>query len=67
VATASFSQTSFYASGARPIRILWRHIYEEARKEYLPFKAVPPWAVQPAGVYEKEALAEILHRQQEND
>lgn len=44
-----------------------RRIYEEAKKEYLPFKQFLPSAAQPAGVYDRQLLDEIIAKQQEND
>ena len=44
-----------------------RRIYEEAKKEYLPFKQVLPTAAQPAGIYEGQVLEDILARQAAND
>lgn len=44
-----------------------RRVYEEAKKEYLPFKQFLPTAAQPAGIYDRQLLDEIIAKQKEND
>jgi uncharacterized Ntn-hydrolase superfamily protein len=44
-----------------------RRIYEEAKKEYLVFQQFLATAANPAGVYDRDKLNEILAMQAEND
>jgi uncharacterized Ntn-hydrolase superfamily protein len=44
-----------------------RRIYEEAKKEYLPFRDFLPSAAKPAGIYNRELIDEIIAKQAEND
>ena len=44
-----------------------RRIFEEAKKEYIPFKQFLPTAANPAGIYDENVIADIMARQAEND
>jgi uncharacterized Ntn-hydrolase superfamily protein len=44
-----------------------RRIFEEARREYLPFKQFLPTADNPCGVYDRKLIDETIARQAEND
>ena len=44
-----------------------RRLFEEAKKEYLPFKQFLPSASNPAGVYERKLIDEIIAKQAIND
>jgi uncharacterized Ntn-hydrolase superfamily protein len=44
-----------------------RRIFEEAKKEYLPFKQFLPTQANPAGVYDRKLIDEIIARQAAND
>ena len=44
-----------------------RRVYEEAKKEYLPFKQFLPTAANPAGIYDMNIIEEIIAQQAEND
>ncbi len=44
-----------------------RRIYEEAKKEYLPFKQFLPTRAQPAGIYDQAIISDVIARQAEND
>lgn len=44
-----------------------RRVFEEAKKEYMPFKQfLPTWA-NPAGVYDRKLIDEIIAKQKAND
>ena len=44
-----------------------RRLFEEAKKEYLPFKQFLPTAAKPAGVYDRKLIDEIIAQQAAND
>ena len=44
-----------------------RRIYEEAKKEFIPFQQFLPTAAQPAGVYDRAIIDRIIAQQAEND
>jgi uncharacterized Ntn-hydrolase superfamily protein len=44
-----------------------RRIFEEAKREYLPFKQFLPTAANPAGVYDRKLIDEIIAKQAQND
>lgn len=44
-----------------------RRIYEESKKEYLPFKQFLPTAAKPAGIYDAKIIEDIIAQQAEND
>jgi uncharacterized Ntn-hydrolase superfamily protein len=44
-----------------------RRIFEEAKKEYLPFKQFLPTAANPAGIYDRKVIDEIIAQQAAND
>lgn len=44
-----------------------RRLYEEAKKEFIPFQQFLPTAAQPAGVYDRAIIDRIIAQQAEND
>jgi uncharacterized Ntn-hydrolase superfamily protein len=44
-----------------------RRIFEESKREYLPFKQFLPTAANPAGVYDRKLIDEIIAQQAQND
>jgi len=44
-----------------------RRLYEESKKEYLPFKQFLPTAAKPAGIYDAKIIEDIIAQQAEND
>lgn len=44
-----------------------RRIYEESKKEYLPFKQLLPTAAKPAGIYDTKIIEDIIAQQAKND
>jgi uncharacterized Ntn-hydrolase superfamily protein len=44
-----------------------RRIFEEAKREYLPFKQFLPTKAKPAGIYDRKLIEEVIARQAEND
>lgn len=44
-----------------------RRVFEEAKKEYLPFKQFLPTKAQPAGIYDRTIIDEIIAQQAAND
>lgn len=44
-----------------------RRLFEEAKREYLPFKQFLPTAANPAGIYDRKLIDEIIAQQAEND
>jgi uncharacterized Ntn-hydrolase superfamily protein len=44
-----------------------RRIFEEAKKEYLPFKQFLPSQANPAGIYDRKLIDEIIANQAAND
>ena len=44
-----------------------RRLFEEAKKEYLLFKQFLPTKAQPAGIYDRKLIDEIIAQQAAND
>jgi uncharacterized Ntn-hydrolase superfamily protein len=44
-----------------------RRIFEEAKQEYLPFKQFLPTKANPAGIYDRKLIDEIIAKQAQND
>ena len=44
-----------------------RRLYEESKKEYLPFKQFLPSAAKPAGIYDTQIIEDIIAQQAVND
>jgi uncharacterized Ntn-hydrolase superfamily protein len=44
-----------------------RRLFEESKKEYMPFKQFLPTAAKPAGVYDRQLIEEIIAQQATND
>ncbi|MFN8493529.1 MAG: DUF1028 domain-containing protein [Caldilineaceae bacterium] len=44
-----------------------RRIFEEAKREYLPFKQFLPTKAKPAGIYDRKLIDEVIAKQAEND
>ncbi|BAL99161.1 MULTISPECIES: DUF1028 domain-containing protein [Caldilinea] len=44
-----------------------RRIYEEAKKEFIPFQQFLPTAAKPAGIYDRAIIDRIIAQQAEND